>query len=892
MWAELEALLDQALELPESERARWLDSLGPEHDALKTPLSNLLSAAEEQGLLLRTIPKLAPDGEADDEDDAEWPGAMVGPYRLLRHLAEGGMGAVWLAERGDGMMNRCVALKLPHGTWNRDVLAERLAREREILATLSHPNIGRLYDAGVTTDGRPYLVLEYVDGCHIDEYCHERQLDVKARLRLFLQVAEAVASAHAHLVVHRDLKPSNILVTEDGRVKLLDFGIAKLLEQAGQSETKLTEACGRPFTPDYASPEQIAGEPISIASDVYSLGVVLYQLLTGTQPYHLKRGSRRALEHAILDAKPVAPSQASGEDSARRLLRGDLDTIVLKALKKEPEQRYATVNAFAEDIERYLTAKPVRARPDSWSYRASRFAMRNRLAVLAVAAVIVAVFWGTVVALWQSQVALAEMRKAEEVKQFVVSILQDTDPYAGSGKSLSAIDLLKQARDKADRALGRRPELHVELLNIVAWSLLNLQHTATAEEVVNQAVRTAGQRLAPEHPQRLRARVLLTIVHRVRGRTSEMRAELDRLIPVLRRNENRSALDLVRALRNDANLAMHEGRYDSAAATAGEALRLAITHFGEQHAETATSLVVVSLAHIYGKNPELALDAAGRAFRLTLRLYGNNPKHPRAIEARDLYGRALGEMGQVNAAIEELTRARSDMAEVLGPSTLSVGFYSQHLALYQIEVGEIAQAIENANQACSIVARHANSNSFIYATQVNVRGLARLAARRGNEAVADLSNALEVFRRTLGPNHEITRTAQVNRALAMAYAGRVDKARQELVHILDDARGHNGRHRGRAMYALGVATRLGGDYGTALKVQESALALVRNGPEAENERMHVTAELGLNYLALRQYEQALPLLQRSSALFRKVERELTPAHREVLHALKQCQRPA
>jgi serine/threonine-protein kinase len=770
------------------------------------------------------------------------------------------------------------------------VLGERLAREREILATLSHENIARLYDAGVTTDGRPYLVLEYIAGCHIDEYCQEQHIDVNGRLRLFLQVAEAVASAHARLVVHRDLKPSNILITEDGGVKLLDFGIAKLLEQTGSPDPGLTQACGRAFTPDYASPEQIAGEPISIATDVYSLGVVLYRLLTGTNPYHLKRGSRAALEQAILDAEPVAPSQAAAEHSIRRLLRGDLDTILLQALKKKPEHRYATVNAFAEDVERYLTGKPVRARPDSWIYRASRFVMRNRFAVAAAAAVTLAVFGGTAVALRQTQVALSEMRRAEQVKEFVVSILEDTDPYAASGKPLSAVDLLKEARNKTDRALGGRPELRVELLNILAWSLLNLQQTATAEDVVNEANRVAEQRLAPEHPQRLRARVLLAVVYRYRGKTREMRAELDRLLPVLRQSEDQSALDLIRALRNDANLSMHEGRYDAAVATANEALKLTRARFGEQHPETATSLVVVSLAHIYGHNPEKALDAAARAFRLLLQLHDNNARHPRAIEARDLYGRALGEMGQLDAAIRELTRARSDMAEVLGPSTLSVGFYSQHLVPYQIEVGEIAQAIDSADQACRIVARHADLNSYIYAAQVNARGLAMLAARRGSEAFADLSTAFGVFRSTLGADHEITRTAQVNRALAMACAGNAHQAREHLVRMVDRFRSHDGRYLSLPMYALGVAARLDGDYHEAVNAQQAALAFVSEGPRAELERMHVLAELGLNYVALGRYEEALPFLRRSSAMFRKIERKPSPAYSELARALERCER--
>ena len=549
-WNALNPLLEEALDLPVSKRSDWLDNLAPQFQRLKPRLRELLSRV---GLpeclgLLETIPKLDTDPTNERitiHASEEHSGDAVGPYRLIRRLAEGGMGVVWLGERIDRMINRPVALKLPHSTSKREILAERLKREREILATLSHPNIARLDDAGLTVDGRPYLALEYVEGRHIDDYCRENHLDLRGRLSLFLQVTRAVASAHARLIVHRDLKPSNILVTDAGQVKLLDFGIAKLLEDANTPETNLTRASGCALTPDYASPEQIAGEPIGVASDVYSLGVVLYKLLTDTPPYKLKRCSWGALEDAILEIEPLPPSEVATAHWNRGYLRGDLDTIVLKALKKSPEQRYATVDAFAEDIVRYLEARPVLARPDSPFYRASRFLKRNKFAVVAAAIVLFALLAGSGAAVWQARVAVAESRRAEQVKEFLISTLQETDPYSGAGKVLSALDLLKQAKDKIERSAALSPELRIELLNIVGWSLLNLQETATAEEVVEEAVEEAGHKLRANDPQALRARVLLTIVHRYRGRTKEMRDELDRLLPVLRgrRRYFRAGLD-------------------------------------------------------------------------------------------------------------------------------------------------------------------------------------------------------------------------------------------------------------------------------------------------------------------------------------------------------------
>jgi len=432
-WEVLNRLLDEALDLPASERLIWIDGLPGEYDAFKPRLRALLARVRSESFL-GTIPKFESKVEPEEGDDfrrSETAGSEIGLYRLLREIGEGGMGTVWLAERSDGMIQRPVALKLPRGSWRRALLGERMAREREILATLDHPNIARLYDAGVTPEGEPFLALEYVEGRAIDEYCEEKALAPRERLELFLQVAKAVAHAHGRLVVHRDLKPSNILVTTDGQVRLLDFGIAKMLEGGEARETEITERAGRALTPDYASPEQILGEPIGVASDVYSLGVVLFELLTRSRPYKLERGTRRELEDAILEADPAKPSDVAAEPHTRKALRGDVDTIVLRALAKAKEERYPTVNALAEDIERHLDGRPVLARPDSTWYRASKFARRNRLGVGAAAAVFLSIVIGAGAAVWQARVALSAQRRAEQVKDFIGAIFQDANLEEG-----------------------------------------------------------------------------------------------------------------------------------------------------------------------------------------------------------------------------------------------------------------------------------------------------------------------------------------------------------------------------------------------------------------------------------------------------------------------------
>ena len=423
-WPALSRLLDEWLDLPEESRAAWLERLGLQDPALLAKLQQMIEAearAEAKGLL-NTLPRISGSGT----DSGAVPvaagfiaGGFVGPYRLLRQLGQGGMGVVWLAERADGTLERQVALKLPILSLHTSALVDRFTRERDILAQLTHPCIARLYDAGIADGAQPFLAIEYVEGETISVHCDRARCGLKARLKLFLQVLDAVQYAHTNLVVHRDLKPANILVTTGGDVRLLDFGIAKLLTEGEVQESELTRVGGRMLTPDYASPEQVVGGAITTASDVYSLGVVLFELLTGERPYRLKMHTRRSQEEAIVSDEPLRPSHAVKDvDKAstraatpKRLchdLKGDLDTIVLKALAKSPQDRYLTADAFAQDIGRYLHGEPVLARPESRWYRFGKFVKRNKLAVVLAAAIclaMVAVAAGAAISLYEARLA-------------------------------------------------------------------------------------------------------------------------------------------------------------------------------------------------------------------------------------------------------------------------------------------------------------------------------------------------------------------------------------------------------------------------------------------------------------------------------------------------------
>ena len=483
-WHRLNRLLETGLGLEGEARVAWLSTLPAPEAELRPLLEQLLSPQDLTETAQFAVP-LPARAWAEAPVKTEQAGQQLGPYRLERELGAGGMGTVWLAARADGAFERQVALKLPHAEWIDRGLAQRFARERAMLASLNHPNIAQLFDAGWSESGRPYLALEYVEGVPITAWRDQQAPNIEARLRLFVDVIRAVAHAHARLIVHRDLKPSNVLVTAEGQVKLLDFGIAKLLsgESTAAEETELTRMAGRALTPNYAAPEQILGQPISTAADIYALGVLLFELLTGERPYRLSRADvqrRAALEEAIVHVDPPAPSAVAKDKAMRHTLRGDLDAIVLKALKKAPEQRYETAAAFADDIERYLNRLPVHAQRASRAYRLRRFLVRNRFAVGAVSAVIVALAVGTRHRAVAGGVARAEAARATTIKDFVLSIIQQADPVASRQTREADVALLTTAEARIDKEFKGSALERLQLRTAVARAYEQRGHHESA----------------------------------------------------------------------------------------------------------------------------------------------------------------------------------------------------------------------------------------------------------------------------------------------------------------------------------------------------------------------------------------------------------------------------
>ncbi|MGB6308801.1 MAG: protein kinase [Steroidobacteraceae bacterium] len=486
-WHLFSDYLDRALELPEPERGPWLAELAGKHAEVAAEIERALAARDRKGyaefLSDSPYPRTSMTG-------ATLVGRRVGPYLIESEIGRGGMGSVWRACRADGRFEGTVAIKFVHAYWLGRAAEERFRSEGRMLGRLDHPNIARLIDAGVIDDSQPYLVLEYVEGEPIDTYCDRLGLGVGARVALFQGVLAAVGHAHSHLIIHRDLKPANVFVTRDGTVKLLDFGIAKLLTQDG--DVALTQTNTQALTPQYAAPEQLLGQPVTTATDVYALGLVLYVLLTGAHPLGGSARSTPELIHAVVKEEAPRPSTvASGSISSRRALEGDLDTILGKALKKDPTERYASVAAFAEDLRRFLAHEPIGARPDTVPYRVAKFVRRNRGSVVSGLLVAVGLIVTSAFALSQMQVARAQRDRAlEEAKR--ANAQADLTQYILDDKlSRLSPDAESQRLDRARQFLAARfrndPLLAARLLIDVSGRYIDIGDFRTAAAVTVQA---------------------------------------------------------------------------------------------------------------------------------------------------------------------------------------------------------------------------------------------------------------------------------------------------------------------------------------------------------------------------------------------------------------------
>ncbi|MEO1202661.1 MAG: serine/threonine-protein kinase, partial [Pseudomonadota bacterium] len=652
-WQRIKSLFSAAMNQPADQRDAWLSEATNGDADLEAAVRELMTTAEDED-----------DGLEDVIRDAAvslTPGAgmkRVANYEIERLIGEGGMGDVFLASRADGAFEQKVAIKILGVRRPGRDLVNRFRAERQILASLEHPNIARLIDGGETEAGIPYLVMEYVDGKPVDVYCDENKLGLRARLRLFLKICAAVQHAHQNLIIHRDIKPSNILVTSDGEPKLLDFGIAKILGPSLSDQTLVeTIDSARLMTPRHASPEQIRGDKITVASDVYSLGVLCYELLSGLFPYELGSARAAEIEQAICDTDPAKPSarlthsvrsdtqladDIAAARSARigelaRQLDGDLDTIVLNAMHKEPDRRYGTVRQFAEDIDLYLGHRPVRARPDRFGYRASKFLRRNAFPVTVASAAVAVVVAGTLFSFLrissERDLAEAERAKAEAISGFMQDIFEVSDPAESRGEAISARQILETGSRRVRTELSDQPETQATMLRVLGDVYYSLGDWETSKAFYEDALAYFSREYGDGHPEVATASMALGVTVQYMGDLERAAELIDRAVELRESAYGRQSFELVEALTTRAFLRETVGDFVAAEADYRESLAIARRAAGgEDHEQVALAMSrLAGLYRILGRNDEaepLLLDALA----MQERVYGG--EHPESSDTK------------------------------------------------------------------------------------------------------------------------------------------------------------------------------------------------------------------------------------------------------------------
>jgi eukaryotic-like serine/threonine-protein kinase len=694
-------------------------------------------------------------------------GETVGRYRVLREIGRGGMSVVYLAERADDAFHQRVALKvLDRAPRDREARA-RFEQERQILASLDHPNIARLLDGGVDGRGLPYIVMELVEGQPIDQYCEERRLSVDERLALVQVVARAVAYAHRRLVVHRDLKPSNILVTAAGEVKLLDFGIAKLLDPAaaGPFAVPPTRTALRLLTPEYAAPEQVRGEPVTTASDVYQLGLVLFELLTGRRAHGLTGDSITEIERVVCSGEPPRPSRSlSAADAAlRRRLTGDLDSIVLTALRKEPDRRYASPADLAADLERHRAGLPVSARGDGLAYRAGKLLWRHRLAVAAVTAVALSLVGGLGAALWQAREARLEAKKATEVKDFLVRIFEVASPDESMGRAVTARELLDQSVQRIG-TLEDEPEIQAELLSVAGRSYKSLGLYGAARPLLERSLR---------------------LQRRLHGERSLGAADVESILAFLaykqgdtRRSEalHRAALATYKALlpADDTRIAdslyglgdclLDYDRDEEAAALLREALAIRRSHQSQRERSGANDSKIGEILNDMGMLRHRArdFDGAERLYReaLAIQRRVHGPLHSEVATSLHNLGallRTRGRLAEAESVFREVIALEARLYGGDHPNTADSWGYLGHVLRAK---GDLAGAEAAYRRGLAI--NRAKRGSTHFATFSALHNLGRLLLEAGRPAEAEplLRQALAGRRALYGPGYRKTKETE------------------------------------------------------------------------------------------------------------------------------------
>jgi eukaryotic-like serine/threonine-protein kinase len=772
-WQRLEELFLAALECDDAKRRSLLEGAARDDPALAAEVEAMLAAhADPHRLALES--HLLHDDEEDARALARQPGAgsELGPYRLVEEIGRGGMGVVYRAVRADGQYDQTVAVKLLRGGFVTPELVSRFRSERQILARLEHPAIARLLDGGVTADGLPYLVMEHVEGRPITAHCDAGRLTIDERLALFTVVCAAVNHAHRNLVVHRDLKPSNILVTADGAVKLLDFGIARLIDSAAVAgDTRTLQPV---MTPEFASPEQLLGGPITTATDVYALGLLLYELLCGERAQRTGSASLAALQRSVIERHPQPPSEAlvaadhalvaervaarglARADRLRRQLRGDLDTIVAKAIRKEPERRYASVEQLAGDIDRHRRRLPVHARPDTFAYRARRFVRRHALGFGAAAAVLVSMLAGLAIALSglnrarsAERIALDEAAAATHVSDFLVDLFRATDPTEARGDTVTARQLLDRGAARVATQLEEQPVVRARLLRTMAQAYESLGLYDAALPLLEEEHRIHAGHAGPESPEVAAVLRSMSGVHGRRGDYDRARELADRAVAIQERAGESG--DLAAALNSLGSAHGRLGELAEAKRALERSLAVAERVLGVDHPSLAWTLNNLAIVHWQQGDAAAAGAIFARAIGILEQEHGAG--HPLIAPLLNNQALAYSQAGQRDLAIATHTRVLGIREAVLAADHPDIGETLNNLGVVLLANREFGRARDHFERALAIRERSLGAGHEHVGSTLSNLGFAYLGLAEFDSAHSLFERSAVILEAVLGAGH-------------------------------------------------------------------------------------------------------------------------------------------
>ncbi len=801
-WQRVKQLFERSVRRSEAERLAFLDEACPGDPELRREVESLLAVYRDHDSLLEQPPAVDLISEEEIPDAGAQAGRTLGPWRLLHQIGRGGMGAVYLAERSQAEFQQRAAVKLVKRGLDTDAVLERFRQERRILAGLEHPNIARLLDGGATADGLPYFVMEHVEGTPLDRYCDDRRLSVTRRLELFCAVCSAVQYAHQKLVVHRDLKPGNILVTADGVPKLLDFGIARLLgPDLSAPATRLTTAQARPLTPEYASPEQLRGEPITAASDVYSLGVLLYELLTGGLPYRLESRSPEAAARLVADTEPLRPSAAiarGGEAAApegatpaptpaelsarrrasperlRRRLAGDLDNIVLRALAKEPAERYASVAHLTEDLECHLAGLPVSARGRTAGYLMAKFVRRHRIGVAAAAVVTLLIL--ALVALSirytvdlrrERNAAEQKEQEAKEVTGFLVDLFRVPDPASARGRTITAQEILATGAEKIERELVDQPLTQARLMTVIGEVRSRLGLQDEAEELLRRALEIRRATLGEDDLEIAESlESLAGLLATVRD-YSQAEALYRQALAIRLRQQEASDPAIASRRVQLANSLRFQGKLEEADLLSRQALETVTAALDPDDPEVLNALHSRAVVLTGRGEYQAALEVYADLLERKRRVLG--PDHPDIPPTLNNMGYVLLQLEDFDGAERRYRESLAVLRQIVGeahPHTVRV---MMNLASVHANRGEYAQAEALMRRVVDLRRSLLPPDHWRVGDGLMGVGRILLDQRRWAEAEASLREALAIYRAGLAPRN--TRSSKALGFLAACQFG-------------------------------------------------------------------------------------------------------------------------